>query len=62
METQKICKYELMTSKELVHELKKRGQKPYQGGKRWNQPYLMRCRLREDDTKKLADISGNQTH
>lgn len=62
METQKICKYELMTHKELANELKKRGYQPYQGGKRWNHSYHMRCWLQELDAKRLADVSGNKTH
>lgn len=61
METRKICKYEMMTAKELAYELKKRGYQPYLGGKRWNHSYHMRCWLRDDDKKRLADISGNQT-
>lgn len=56
MDTQKFCKYELMTSKELVNECKRRGLKPYLGGKKWNHSHVMRCKLRDDDAAKKKAI------
>ena len=41
-----------MTSKELVNECKRRGLKPYLGGKKWNHSHVMRCKLRDDDAAK----------
>ena len=49
-----FTKYECMSGKELRNELIKRGYQPYKGGKRWNQKFLMRQRLEEDDKKKIG--------
>lgn len=53
--------YECMSSKELIAECKKRGLKPFEGGKRWNQKFLMKQRLRDDDKKKspLVECPNN---
>ena len=53
-------KYDLLSNRELINELKKRGLRPFEGGKRWNQKFLMKQRLAEDDKKKIsARIDGS---
>lgn len=48
-------KYDLFSNRELINELKKRGLRPFEGGKRWNQKHLMKQRLVQDDKKKISD-------
>ena len=57
-----FTKYDLLNSRELRTELQKRGMKPYEGGRKWNQSYCMRKRLEEDDKKnKLSTIEHAKT-
>ena len=52
-------KYDLFSSRELINELKKRGLRPFEGGKRWNQKFLMKQRLVQEDKKKTTSLVQN---
>ena len=55
-------KYDLFSNRELINELKRRGLRPFEGGKRWNQKYLMKQRLQLDDQKKtFPQVDNAQT-